>query len=143
MTLYDCTFILHPQVEESGLDGYIKEARDLIVSNGGQVTAENRMGMRRMAYEIQKINQAYYVSLVFEGDGRTVSELERFLRLSESCLRFLTCLAPRAVVETANRKRTLRAKAQEKQETAAEPETSENTEKEETEVPEAADREQD
>jgi len=93
--LYDCTFILNPQLEETALDGCIKNARDMIDHSGGRVVSENRMGMRRFAYEIQKLSQGYYISLVFEGGGRTVGELEHQLRLDEGCLRFLTCLAPK------------------------------------------------
>lgn len=92
MTLYDTTFILNPQLEESGLDERVKEAVELVNSHGGKVTKENRIGMRRLAYEIEKLTQGYYVNLVFEGDGKTVKELERRLRLDENCLRFLTCL---------------------------------------------------
>jgi len=91
MPVYDSTFILNPQLEEGGLDGRIKDAVNLINSSGGKVVKENRLGMRRLAYEIQKINQGYYVSLVFEGNQATVTELERMFRLDESCLRFLTC----------------------------------------------------
>jgi len=91
MPVYDSTFILNPQLEEGGLDTRIKDAVDLINANGGKVIKENRMGMRRMAYEIQKLTQGYYVSLVFEGNQGTVTELERQFRLDESCLRFLTC----------------------------------------------------
>ena len=91
MPVYDSTFILNPQLEEGGLDTRIKDAVNVINANGGKVIKENRMGMRRMAYEIQKLTQGYYVSLVFEGNQRTVTELERQFRLDESCLRFLTC----------------------------------------------------
>jgi len=91
MPVYDSTFILNPQLEEGGLDGRIKDTINLINSNGGKVIKENRLGMRRLAYEIQKITQGYYVSLVFEGNQGTVAELERMLRLDEACLRFLTC----------------------------------------------------
>jgi small subunit ribosomal protein S6 len=73
MPVYDSTFILNPQIEEGGLDARIKEAVDLINANGGKVVKENRMGMRRMAYEIQKLTQGYYVSLVFEGTQTTVT----------------------------------------------------------------------
>jgi small subunit ribosomal protein S6 len=91
MTVYDSTFILNPQLEEGGLDASIKDAVDLITAHGGKIVKENRIGMRRMAYEIQKITQGYYVSLVFEGSHETVLELERKFRLNEACLRFLTC----------------------------------------------------
>lgn len=99
MTLYDTTFILNPQMEETGLDEYIKNTRDQVGRYGGKVLIERRIGMRRLAYEIQKLTQGYYVSFVFEGDGQTVRELERHFRLDENCLRFLTCLASKKVID--------------------------------------------
>jgi small subunit ribosomal protein S6 len=91
MPVYDSTFILNPQIEEAGCDSRIKNLIKLIDENGGKLVKENRIGMRRMAYEIQKLSQGYYVSLVYEGNNEVVNELERNLRLDESCLRFLTC----------------------------------------------------
>jgi small subunit ribosomal protein S6 len=92
MPVYDTTFVLNPQLEEAGLDGRIKEVVDLIGANGGKMVREQRIGMRRLAYEIQKLTQGYYVSLIYEGNGDLVREMERRFRLDESCLRFLTCL---------------------------------------------------
>lgn len=92
MSVYDTTLILNPQLEESGIDGRIKETVELIHRFGGKVQSENRMGMRRLAYEIQKVTQGYYVTLVFEGDQKVVTEMERAFRLDEGCLRYLTCL---------------------------------------------------
>ena len=104
MTVYDMTVILSPQVEEGGFDARIQELVDLVGKNGGKLIRENRMGMRRLAYEMRKVTQGYYVSLVFEGTGETVAELERRLRLDESCLRFLTCryrdFAEQAIVKS-------------------------------------------
>jgi len=91
MPVYDSTFILNPQLEEGGLDDHIKRAVDLVNANNGKMVRENRLGMRRLAYEIQDVTQGYYVSLVFEGGKDTVSALEQMLRMDESCLRFLTC----------------------------------------------------
>lgn len=91
MPVYDSTFIFNPQLEEAGLDARVKELVELVTRHGGKVINENRIGMRRLAYEIQKLTQGYYVSLVFEGSSAVVTELERDLRLDENCLRFLTC----------------------------------------------------
>lgn len=92
MPLYDSTFILNPQTEESNFDAQIKEAGELIARYGGKVVHENRFGMRRLAYEIQHLTQGYYVSLVYEGNGEVVKELERHFRLSEQVIRFLTTI---------------------------------------------------
>jgi len=92
MPVYDTTFILNPQLEESGLDSRLQEYINLIGNNGGKMVKENRIGMRRMAYEIANLHQGYYISLVFEGSSDLVTELERRLRIDEGCIRFLTCL---------------------------------------------------
>ena len=92
MPVYDTTFVLNPQLEESGLDSRVQEYINLIGNNGGKMVKENRIGMRRLAYEIANLNQGYYISLVFEGSSDLVTELERRLRLDEGCIRFLTCL---------------------------------------------------
>jgi len=91
MPTYDCTFILNSQLEEAAMESHIKNAKDLIGRHGGTIISDNRLGMRRLAYEIEKMTQGYYVSLVFDGDGAVINELERQFRLDEACLRFLTC----------------------------------------------------
>jgi small subunit ribosomal protein S6 len=127
VTLYDCTFILNPQLEETGLDSYIKDTRDLVGRHSGKVVSEKRFGMRRLAYEIQKLTQGYYVSFIFEGNGDTVRELERHLRLDENCLRFLTCLAPRKVTEKRATRETPAAAPAEAPKKVSAPEVSEKS----------------
>lgn len=92
MSVYDTTFVLNPQLEEAGLDQRVKEVVDLIGANGGTMVKENRLGMRKLAYEINKLTQGYYVSLVYEGEGNLVNELEHRFRMDDNCLRFLTCM---------------------------------------------------
>lgn len=91
MPIYDSTIIFHPQIEDAGFDGRIKGAVELIQRYGGTIVNENRYGMRRLAYEIQKTTQGYYIGLVYDAPPAAVTELERWLRLDELCLRFLTC----------------------------------------------------
>lgn len=93
MPLYDSTFILNPQLEEGGLDDRVKSLVELVEQGGGKMIRENRIGMRRLAYEIQKLTQGYYISLIYDGPRELVDKLEHRLRLDESCLRFLTCHA--------------------------------------------------
>lgn len=91
MPVYDCTFVLSSQSDEAGLEAQVKSAKDIVERFGGKIVSDNRIGMRRLAYEINKLTQGYYVSLVFEGTGEVIRELEREFRMSETCLRFLTC----------------------------------------------------
>jgi small subunit ribosomal protein S6 len=48
------------------------------------------MGMRKLAYPVQKNNRGYYTVLFFKAKGDTIAELERNLRINEEVIKFLT-----------------------------------------------------
>ena len=52
------------------------------------------LGKRQLAYRISKHTKGHYWQLNFSGTGETVSELEKFLRISEDVIRFLTVREP-------------------------------------------------
>ncbi len=92
MRTYESTFILSPQADDAAFDQQIKAITDLIGNNDGKIIQEDRWGIRRMAYPIQKFTQGYYTRLVFEGTNKVLSELERFYKLEEPYIRYLTIL---------------------------------------------------
>jgi small subunit ribosomal protein S6 len=91
MPLYETTFILNPQLEDSAIDGRIKETIGIIEKSGGKILKENRIGTRRLAYELARMSQGYYVDLIFEGNATVPRELETRYRLEDDFLRHLTC----------------------------------------------------
>ncbi|MGH8016528.1 MAG: 30S ribosomal protein S6, partial [Candidatus Zixiibacteriota bacterium] len=50
MNLYETTFIVNPQAEESAIDEQVKAIGKVIADNGGKIIREERMGTRRLAY---------------------------------------------------------------------------------------------
>jgi small subunit ribosomal protein S6 len=92
VNLYETTFIVNPQADDASIDRQVRSVIDLISSNGGKILHENRMGTRRMAYEIQGLTQGYYASLVFEAPPQMPSLLNRHFRLEEPYVRHLTVL---------------------------------------------------
>jgi len=62
----------------------------LIKSNGGNILCENRIGTRRLAYEIAGLNQGYYTQLFFEAPQAALPVLDRFYKLEEAFMRFMT-----------------------------------------------------
>ncbi|RME25020.1 MAG: 30S ribosomal protein S6 [Candidatus Zixiibacteriota bacterium] len=102
MKLYESTFILNPQADNSTLDQQVKAVTDLITTNGGKIVAEDRMGTRRLAYPIKRLTQGYYTSLLFEAPPQVPGIMERFFRLDDAYIRHLTILFegdPEAVKE--------------------------------------------
>ena len=48
------------------------------------------MGTRRLAYEIQGLNQGYYASFIFDAPTSLMRKLDRHFKLNESYIRYLT-----------------------------------------------------
>ncbi|MBU1320199.1 MAG: 30S ribosomal protein S6 [candidate division Zixibacteria bacterium] len=90
MKLYETGIILDPQLEESQFDKEIEQFESLITTNGGKIVDVNRWGIRRLAYEINKKQQGFYVFIQFEGDGTIPSKLEKAFLLNENVVRFMT-----------------------------------------------------
>jgi small subunit ribosomal protein S6 len=88
--LYETTFILGPQADEATFDRQINAVSDVIKRYNGKVFDEDRIGIRRLAYPIRKYTQGYYARLIFTGDNSVLSELDRFYRLEEAYIRYLT-----------------------------------------------------
>jgi small subunit ribosomal protein S6 len=90
MRLYESTFILSPQADEAAFDRQIKAVSDVIHRYEGKIIRESRWGIRRLAYPIKRFTQGYYTRLVFEGNEKVLSELERFYKIEEPYIRYLT-----------------------------------------------------
>ena len=50
---------------------------------------EDELGKKRLAYEIQKMKEAYYYFIHFESDAETPSEIEQRIRIMDNVIRFL------------------------------------------------------
>jgi small subunit ribosomal protein S6 len=87
---YETTFIINPQSDDATIDRQVTEIVDIIKQNGGNIVRENRMGTRRLAYEIKGLAQGYYTSLIYEGNREILPALDRHFKLEEPYLRSLT-----------------------------------------------------
>lgn len=92
MRLYETTFIVNPQTDESSIDRAVKAVTGLINEHGGKIVIEDRLGIRRMAYPIAGFTQGHYTSLVFEAPTPVMPLLERHYRLNDAYIRYLTIL---------------------------------------------------
>ena len=89
MNKYESVIIINPSVEEEGIKNLIKKFSDLI-NNDGKVESVEEMGKRKLAYEINKNSEAYYVVYNFEANPNLISELERNYRITDEVIKFMT-----------------------------------------------------
>ena len=90
MRTYETTFIINPQTDDSQIDRQVTDITDLIKANGGEIRCENRIGTRRMAYEIAGLNQGYYTQLFYDAPQDALPVLDRHFKLEDHYIRFMT-----------------------------------------------------
>ncbi len=90
MNCYETLFVVKPTLTTEEIEGQIARVKEIITSKGGEVQACNDMGMRRLAYPIEKQERGYYSVVYYKAPSELVEELERQLRYNEEILRFMS-----------------------------------------------------
>jgi small subunit ribosomal protein S6 len=88
MNKYESVIIISPVVEEEGIKALISKFSD-IINNDGKVESVEEMGRRKLAYEIKKFEEGFYVLINFEANPTLVAELERNYRITDSVIKFI------------------------------------------------------
>ena len=90
MTCYETLFVIKPTLTEEEIAAEIAKIKDIITKEGAELLATNDMGMRKLAYPVEKNDRGYYTVLFYKGEGTLINELERNLKISEEVIKFLT-----------------------------------------------------
>src|SRR5260370_37945657 len=87
---YEVMFIVRPDVLEEDMDKLIATLQGHATTAGASVLNTEKMGKRRLAYDVRKFSDGQYVLLTLNADGNAIHELERRLRVTEQVIKFLT-----------------------------------------------------
>lgn len=91
MRIYEELFILRPDAPEEEVDAYIEQLKALITSSKGNVDKVEKMGVRKLAYRVEKRNEGFYILIQFSTDTTTlVKEIERRMRVTDSVMKWIT-----------------------------------------------------
>lgn len=90
LRLYEEMFIVKPDSTDELIDPLVDNLVNLIESEGGKVESKEKMGVRKLAYEIGRYREGFYVLLRFEAPGPVIKELERRLRVNDLVIKNLT-----------------------------------------------------
>ena len=88
MNKYESVVIVNPNLEEESIKNLIKKFSDLI-NTDGNVTSVEEMGKRKLAYEIKKQKEGFYVVIKFEAKPELIAELERNYRITDEVIKFI------------------------------------------------------
>ncbi len=90
MRNYENLVIVKPTFTAEEINASIKAVEEVITSNGGEIAATSPMGMRKLAYPINKNERGYFHVIYYTIAPAAIAEIERRFRINEDLLRFVT-----------------------------------------------------
>jgi len=92
MRRYETFVIIDPDLAEDQRVPLIGRVEDLITQMDGFLVAIDDWGERKLAYDIKKKGRGYYVRFDYCGLAPLVDEIERFFRIDDRALKYMTVL---------------------------------------------------
>ena len=89
MNKYELAVVVSSKVEEEVKTETIDKVKALIERFGGAVTNVDDQGKKKLAYEIQKMSEAYYYFIQFDAEPSAPAEIESRMRIMDNVLRYL------------------------------------------------------
>ncbi|HHZ03091.1 MAG TPA: 30S ribosomal protein S6 [Tissierellia bacterium] len=89
MRKYEGAFILLSNLEEEVRNAEIEKVKNIITERQGTIDNVNEWGQRRLAYEIDKKREGYYVFIEFTAGSDAVDEVDRICRISDNFIRHM------------------------------------------------------
>jgi small subunit ribosomal protein S6 len=92
MRRYETFVIIDPDISQEQRGLLLERVKELITQLNGMLVFEDDWGDRRLAYEIRKKERGYYVRFDYCGGAELVNEIERFFRIDDRTLKYMTVL---------------------------------------------------
>ena len=89
MNKYELVVVVNAMVEDDVRAAVIEKVKDLIARFGGKFSDIEQWGKKKLAYEIQKMNDGFYYFIHFDAEATVPAELEAQLRIMDNVLRYL------------------------------------------------------
>lgn len=90
MRHYENLVIVKPTLTEEEIKNTLALVEEVITSNGGEIIGRDAMGMKKLAYPIEKNMRGYFYVMYYTVAPSAISEIERRFRINEEILRFVT-----------------------------------------------------
>ena len=97
MRRYETFVIVDPDLSQDQREQVIQRVEDLITQMDGFLVFTDNWGERKLAYNIKKRSRGYYVRFDYCGLSPLVNEIERFFRIDDRALKYMTVLLDKAV----------------------------------------------
>ncbi len=90
MNNYETLYVLRPTLTDEEIASNISKIEEVLVKNGAQILATDKIGIRRLAYPVDKNERGIYTIIYYKAAGSVISEFERNLKFNEEVIKYLT-----------------------------------------------------
>ena len=89
MSKYELAVVVNAQIDDEARAAVVDRVKELIERFEGTVTEVDDWGKKKLAYEIQKMNEGFYYFIQFEAEGSAIAEIESRMRIADNVIRYL------------------------------------------------------
>jgi len=97
MRRYETFVIIDPDITQEQREPVLERVRELITQQDGFLVFEDVWGDRKLAYAIKKKARGYYIRFDYCGLAPLVNEIERFFRIDDRALKYMTVVLDKDV----------------------------------------------
>jgi small subunit ribosomal protein S6 len=83
-------YIVDPETPVDRIEKLNEAVGKLVEKEGGEVVRMDDIGLKNLAYPIQKKDTGHYVLFEINGTGQEILELERRMRVNDMIMRYIT-----------------------------------------------------
>jgi small subunit ribosomal protein S6 len=89
MNKYELCVVVSAKLEDEARAELVERIKDMIAKQEGNVTDVDEWGKKRLAYEIEKMHEAFYYFIHFEAEPTAPAQIESRMRIMDGVLRYL------------------------------------------------------
>ncbi len=99
MNRYEVLAIVKSDLPDEDITAILERYQGIITERQGVIAKAEKWGKRRLAYEIKKQKDGFYLFIDFAGNGPIVNEVERNFKIDDRILKFMTVKKEGAVTK--------------------------------------------
>jgi len=92
MKNYELVYVVRPNAEDEVKEAVLNKIQEVISANG-EVEKVDTWGNRKLAYQIAKFSEGFYVLVNFKSGVEVPKELDRNLKINENVIRHMIVVA--------------------------------------------------
>ena len=90
MAFYENTIVAKQDLAEKEVQAIVKKYNEVINSSSGKVIKIEEWGLLNLAKKIRNFKKGFYIHYKFEGNNKTLYEIEKKIKVDSTIIRYLT-----------------------------------------------------